>query len=72
MAGKWWFKPQKEIKELLEKHYDSSRFLDQTIATDRVYEKILVIKDNVAEVMLYEYIKIDYGTGYKINHFKGE
>ncbi len=69
MAGKWWFAPQRETKEELE-NYETSSCLDQCITGKLVYEKFLVIDDGKPRVLLFEYTKVDYGSGYKVNKFE--
>lgn len=69
MAKKWFFEPQSKVKVELEKQYDSTRFVDQTVTKDRVYEKFIGIKNKEATVLLYEYVKTTYGVGFIINRF---
>ena len=69
MANKWWFKPQKEVNKRVES-YDSSRFIDQTITKEVVFEKFIVVEDGKAKVLLFEYRKVEYGVGYVINKFE--
>lgn len=68
MAGKWWYVPQKEVNEQLQ-GYDRYSCLDQCITNKVVFEKFLVVEEGQPKVILFEYVKVDYGVGYKINKF---
>lgn len=61
---KWFYKPQEEVKQRL-KSYGEYRCLDQTATKDRVYEKYIILGNNV-RVVLFEIRRADYGEGYDI------
>lgn len=67
IMSKWFYKPQKEIKQRLES-LGEYRFLDQTVTKDRVYEKYMILGNDV-RVILFEIVKTDWGVGYTIHEY---
>ncbi|TSE11324.1 hypothetical protein [Aquimarina algiphila] len=67
--SKWFYPAQKEISKEINKN---SRFVNQVIAKNDVFEKYIIQENNEMYCMLYQIKKDEYNEkGYKILRFRG-